>query len=323
MCVLITGGLGFIGSHTARFCHESGLDVVILDNLSTGLAENARWGTFVQGDIADVGLARSIIREHSVTSVLHLAASAHVGDSMDRPDLYFDNNVNGSLRILEAMMAEGVKKLVFASSCSVYGNSASLSAHEEDIVTPVSPYGESKLQTERTLSWYRNAYGLRWLALRYFNVAGAKDELGEDITSSRRIIPRVVHSVSGGTTSLEVFGTEFPTIDGSAVRDFVHVEDVARANLNALRYVEAMGTGEVINIGSGTGASVFQIIEEVAKEVGQPVTYLTRPSRPGDPAHSVSDISKAQKLLGWEPVASSLPNIVGSVIHSCRSRLKV
>ena len=323
MSVLITGGLGFIGSHTAKLCQESGLDVIVLDNLSTGRIENARWGTVIYGDIADVDLVRSTLREHSVTSVLHLAASAHVGDSMDRPDLYFDNNVGGSLRLLEGMMAEGVKQFVFASSSSVYGNSGSLSAHEEDAVIPVSPYGESKLQTERALPWYQDAHGLRWLALRYFNVAGAKDELGEEISSSRRIIPRVVQSVIGGNAGLEVFGTEFPTIDGSAVRDFVHVEDVARANLKALHYLETKQAGEVINIGSAVGVSVFQIIEEVGKEVGQPVTYLPRTSRPGDPAHSVSDISKARKLLDWEPVVSGLPNIVGSVIHSCRSRLRV
>jgi UDP-glucose 4-epimerase len=323
MSILITGGLGYIGSHTAKLFHESGLDVVILDDLSTGRRENARWGTFIKGDIADVSLVRSIIRTYSVTSVLHLAASAHVGDSMDRPDVYFANNVRGSLRLLEAMMAEGVRQFVFASSCSIYGNSGSLSAHEEDAVTPVSPYGESKLQTERALPWYQGAYGLRWLALRYFNVAGAKDDLGEDIASSVRIIPRVVHSVLGEKDGLEVFGTDFPTVDGSAVRDFVHVDDVAQANLKAISSVEAMETGEIVNIGSGTGASVFQIMDAVRKDVGRPVPYYPRAARHGDPAHSVSDISKARNLLGWDPVASSLLNIVGSVVSSYRSRLKV
>lgn len=322
MSILITGGLGFIGSHTAKLFHESGLDVVILDNLSTGRIENARWGNFIEGDIADVGLVRSILRQYSVTSVLHLAASSHVGDSIDRPDFYFANNVGGSLRLLEAMIAERVTQFVFASSCSVYGNSGSQSAHEEEAVTPVSPYGESKLQTERVLPWYQSTYGLRWLALRYFNVAGAKDGLGEEISSSRRIIPRVVHSMIGDSAVLEVFGTDFSTMDGSAVRDFVYVEDVAQANLKALYYLEAMEIGEVVNIGSGIGVSVFEIIEAVGKEIGQPATYYPRPARPGDPAHSVSDISKARRLLGWEPVASSLPNVVGSLISSCRSGLK-
>lgn len=322
MSILITGGLGFIGSHSAKLCYESNLDVVILDNLSTGRAENARWGTVIHGNIADVDLVRSIIRKYAVTSVLHLAGSAHVGESIDRPDLYFANNVCGTLHLLEAMTEEGVRQFVFASSCSVYGNAASLAAHEEDTVTPVSPYGESKLQTERILPWFQRTYGLRWLALRYFNVAGAKEEFGEELSSSLRIIPRVVHSVLGGDSGLEVFGTQFPTLDGSAVRDFVHVDDVARANLKALRYMEDMDTGDVINIGSGVGVSVFQIIEEVRREVGQPVAYYPRAPRLGDPAHSVADVSKANRLLGWHPVASGLQNIVGSVINSYRSRLK-
>ncbi len=323
MSILITGGLGFIGSHTAKLFHESGLEVVILDNLANGRRENAQWGTVLQGDIADVPLVRSIIRQHSITSVLHLAAYVQVGESMVRPDLYFANNVGGSLRLLEAMTAEGVRQFVFASSCSVYGNSGSLSAHEEDAVTPVSPYGESKLQTERILPWYQRTFGLRWLALRYFNVAGAKDGLGEEISSSVRIIPRVVHSGISDETRLEVFGTEFSTADGSAVRDFIHVDDVAHANLKALSHVRAVDAGEVLNIGSGIGVSVLQIIDEVSKELGSRVKYYPRLPRPGDPAHSVSDISKATKLLNWEPVASSLPNIVGSVIKSARSRLNV
>lgn len=322
MSILITGGAGFIGSHTAKLLYESGLDVVLLDNLTTGRRENARWGAFVEGDIADAGLVRSIIRQYGVTSVLHLAASSHVGDSMNRPDFYFANNVCGSLGLLDAMVAEGVMQFVFASSCSVYGNSGSPFACEDDLVIPVSPYGESKLQTESVLPWYQRTYGLRWMALRYFNVAGATGGLGEEISSSVRIIPRAVHTMISSNSVMEVFGTEFPTLDGSAVRDFVHVDDVAQANLKALRFVEEAQHGEVINIGSGVGVSVLQIIEAVSNEVGQPTAYLPRPARPGDPAHSVSNISKAKRLLGWEPVASSLMNIVTSVIHSYQIRLE-
>lgn len=322
MSILITGGAGFIGSHAAKLLSELGENVVVLDNLSTGRAQNLRWGRFVEGDIADVVLVRETIRRHAVTAVLHLAASAQVAESMAHPETYFSNNISGSLRLLDAVVAEGVKQFVFASSSSVYGNCASLSAHEEEAVTPVSPYGESKLQIERVLPWYGRAHGLSWVALRLFNVAGAADGLGEDVTVSARIIPRAVHSLTGPGPALEVFGTSFPTVDGSAVRDYVHVSDVARAFVDALHFVRQAPAEAVINIGSGAGASVFQIIETVSRLAGQPVAYHRYSARPGDPACAVSDISKARRLLGWNPVGSNLNNIVASVLRSSRNSAK-
>jgi len=314
--VLITGGAGFIGSHTARLLARSGMDIVVLDNLSTGRRDAALHGAFVQGDVADSALVRLILRKHKVTSVLHLAASAQVADSLRRPDLYFANNTCVTAALLGAMAAEGVQQLVFASSCSVYGNVDTAAASEFDPVFPVSPYGESKLATERTLPWYELAFGLRWVALRYFNAAGAEQGLGEEIAESRRIIPRAVSAALGQGAALEIFGTDFPTSDGSAVRDFVHVTDVARANQLALRYVEQKGSGEVINIGSGHGVSVLDVVAAVAEQAGCDVPWHARPARLGDPAQAISNISRAEELLRWSPGCSSMREIVGSVLRS-------
>ena len=316
MSILITGGAGFIGRHTAKLLHASGLEPVVLDNLSTGRRGEEAWGPFIEGDISDVPLVRKILRDHAVSAVIHLAASAHVGDSMARPDAYYRNNVCGTAALLEAMSAQGVKQLVFASSCSVYGNSASTAAHEDEPVIPMSPYGESKLVTERALPWYQLAFGLQWVALRYFNVAGAEESMGEDIAGCRRIVPRTVHAAIGGGSALGVFGTTFDTPDGSAVRDYVHVSDVAKANLQALLYVEHGKTPAVMNIAAGIGTSVLQIIDEVGRQSGLPVPHDYEAARGGDPACAIADISRARQELGWEPTASELDNIVASVLRS-------
>jgi len=316
VAILITGGAGYIGRHTAKLLHGAGLPVVTLDNLTTGRRDETGWGPFVEGDIANVGLVRSIIREHAVTAVIHLAASAHVGDSMARPDAYYRNNVCGTASLLEAMIAEGLRRLVFASSCSVYGNSASTAAHEDEPAIPMSPYGESKLVTERALPWYQLAHGLQWVALRYFNVAGAEDSMGEDLAGCRRIVPRTVHAAVGGGDALGVFGTDFETPDGSAVRDYVHVSDVAQANLLALRYVEHGRAPAVMNIAAGVGTSVLQIIDEVGRQTEHSVPHRLEAARGGDPGCAIADISRARELLGWAPAASGLDKIVESVVRS-------
>ena len=320
MSILVTGGAGYIGRHTARLLHASGLVPVVFDNLTTGRRDEQACGPFVEGDILDVALVRRVIREHGVTAVLHLAASAHVGDSMSRPDAYYRNNVCGTAALLEAMRAESVTQLVFASSCSVYGNSASTAAHEDEPVIPMSPYGESKLVTERALLWYQVAFGLQWVALRYFNVAGAEGSMGEDLEGCRRIVPRTVHAAIGGGAALGVFGTDFDTPDGSAVRDYVHVSDVAQANLKALQYVEQGRPPVVMNIAAGVGTSVLQIVDEVGRQAGQPVPHRLEPAHGGDPGCAIANIGRARKELGWAPVASSLHNIVASVLHSGKVR---
>jgi len=316
MSILITGGAGFIGSHTAKLFYESGFDIVVLDSLVTGTRENAHWGSFVEGDISNIPLVCTILREYSVSAVLHLAASAHVGGSMLRPGAYFANNLSGSLALLDAMIAEGVLQFVFASSCAVYGNLTSAAAHEDDIATPVSPYGESKLAAERALPWYARAFGLRWTALRYFNAAGAADGFSGEPADSVRILPRAIRAAICTGPPLEVFGTHFETPDGSAIRDYVHVTDVARANLQALRYLEQGNSGAIFNIGSGIGASVLEIVRTLGAQIGKAVPFFARPARAGDPAYAVSDISRARDMLGWTPIKSQLPHIIDSLLCS-------
>jgi UDP-glucose-4-epimerase GalE len=323
MAILITGGAGYIGSHTAKRLHAAGRELVVLDNLSTGSREHAQWGTFVEGEIADVPLVRRLIREHGVTQVLHLAACARVAESMRRPSFYFTNNTAGTAALLEAMIAEQVLELVFASSCSIYGNSDSATMRESDPVVPVSPYGESKLQTERSLPWYTQAHGLRWLALRYFNAAGADpgdDGLGEVVSESIRIIPRTVHAAIGDGPALQVFGSTYPTPDGTSVRDFVHVSDVVHANILALDHISRTPAGEVLNIGSGKGVSVAEIIQCVSRLAGRPVPHTHQEARVGDPAQAISDPARADQLLHWAARHSALDTIVQSILRTCRSR---
>jgi UDP-glucose 4-epimerase len=235
---------------------------------------------------------------------------------MQRPDLYFANNVGATYNLLNAMCAEKATQFIFASTCAVYGDSDTRALREDKAPAPVSPYGESKLQIERALQWYESAFGLRWAVLRYFNVAGAEPGLGEDISSSRRIIPRTVNCVLNPETRLSVFGTSFPTPDGSAVRDYVHVSDVARANLQALRYVQGGQSGALLNIASGIGTSVLEIIDAVTEQTGKQVPFDTCPGRPGEPVYLVADVSEAQKVIGWSPSESTIEKLVTSVIES-------
>jgi UDP-glucose 4-epimerase len=313
--ILITGGAGYIGAQTARLLSRSGFDLVILDTLATGSRENLRSGRFIRGDVSNIDLLRRVLREQDISAVIHLAASAHVGESMGLPELYFRNNTVASLHLLESMLAEGVAHLVFASSSSVYGNLGSNSLNEQDAPVPVSPYGESKLQTEKMLHWYGRAYGLRWTALRYFNVAGADDGVGENLEQSTRLFPRAIAAALGTRKPVHVFGDDFPTHDGSAVRDYVHVRDVAAANLFALRHLLNGGSGEVINIGSGQGTSVFEVVRAVEAAVRSPVPYIRSERRPGDPAYSVADTSRATAILGWRPQHSELQQILSSMTH--------
>jgi UDP-glucose-4-epimerase GalE len=316
MSVLITGAAGYIGRHTVRQLLAGGYQVVSLGHRRESVCHADHETHFVEGDVADRSLVQATLRNFKVTAVVHLAASVNVAESLGQPDQYFSNNTLGTLRLLEAMRAEGVSQIVFASTASVYGTSTEVPAREDDAPEPLSPYGESKLQAEHMLRWYEQAFGLRWIALRYSNVAGAEPGLGEDLCTSIRLVPRAVRAAVDPSHPLYVFGTTFPTKDGSAVRDFIHVSDVARANLLSLRLVSSRAVGEVINIGTSQGRSIFDLIAAVGQEVGRPVRYEQRSAIPRDPAFSISDISKAAGLLGWSPQQSDLAHIVASTARA-------
>ncbi len=315
MSILITGGAGYIGRHTWRLLERSGHHLVLFDRAPIPAAFAGPRTRLVQGDLADKALVRRTLRDHKITAVLHLAASSHVGDSMRQAAAYYANNVTASLTLLDAMGEEHVQRLVFASSCSVYGEAGSRAAREDDAVHPISPYGESKLTLESALPEYARTHGLRWVALRYTNVAGAISDLGEDLATSRHIVPRAACAALGSGSSLAVFGSRYRTPDGSAVRDLVHVTDVAVANRLALEYTASHDAGKILNIGSGDAVSVLQMIHEVSRQTGRDITYLSKPARAGDPAWAVTDRSEAGRILGWSPAASNLQTIVASVLR--------
>ena len=310
--VLVTGGAGYIGSHTAKALSRAGMMPVVFDNLSTGHRWAVQWGPLVEGDIADTALLRNVLRWFGIQAVIHFAAVALVGESMEKPGHYFQTNCSGTLSLLEAMRQEGVGKLVVSSSCATYGIPERLPISEAEPQHPINPYGESKLMVERMLRWYEQCHGLSWAALRYFNAAGADPdgELGEDHKPETHLIPRVILAALGIEAAVSVYGTDYATEDGTALRDYVHVTDLARAHVSACRYLLRGERSDAFNLGTGQGCSVKAVISAVEKESGRPVPYQLCPRRPGDPAELVADVSKAKKCLEWKPLHSTLENIV-------------
>jgi UDP-arabinose 4-epimerase len=310
--VLVTGGAGYIGSQTAKHLAAAGFRPVVLDNLSTGHRWAVRWGPLVRGDVGDGDLVRRVIREYAVAAVVHFAASAYVGESVRQPRKYFQNNVANTLALLDAMIDTGVGHLVFSSTCATYGVPDVLPVREDNPQRPSSPYGDSKLFVERALDAYGRAYGLRWAALRYFNAAGAdpEGELGEDHDPETHLIPLAIDAARGRRPSVDVFGTDYSTPDGTAIRDFVHVADLAAAHVRALRYLLDGGESLALNLGAGTGHSVLEVIAAVEKVSGRPVPVRESARRPGDPPALVADPRRAEAVLGWQARHSDLEFIV-------------
>jgi UDP-arabinose 4-epimerase len=306
MNILVTGGAGYIGSHTAKALARAGHRPIVLDNLSRGYRTAVNWGPLIEGDIADRILVTETLRYFKIDAVLHFAAFAYIGESMSRPGIYFENNSFGSLRLLEAMQDAGVDKIVFSSTCATYGNPQVSPIDESHPQNPINAYGESKLIVERLLQWYGRVHKTSWVALRYFNAAGADPdgELGENHEPETHLIPLVLEAVINPDTPVSIFGSDYPTCDGTALRDYIHVSDLADAHVRAVEYLGLGGESRPFNLGSGRGSTVRQIIRAVAAITGKAPAVIAAPRRLGDPSELIADPALAFRVLGWEPTSS-------------------
>ena len=303
MSILVTGGAGYIGSHTVRLLREQGRDVVVLDTLEFGFREAVGDTPLVVGDIADEALVEQICADHGVTACVHFAAYKNVGMSMREPGVYWLNNVAGTVHLVDALLRHGVDQMVFSSSCSVYGTPATVPVDEAAPIHPESVYAETKAMMERILRWYDATSGLRSASLRYFNAAGAssRGDLGEDWTNSLNLVPVTMAATLGLRPPVLVFGEDYPTPDGTAVRDYIHVDDLAVAHALALDYLAGGGETMALNVGTGTGTSVKQIIEATARISGKDVPHEYGPRREGDPVAVFADPTMGRDVLGWTP----------------------
>ncbi len=311
MNILVTGGAGYVGSVCAAELVRRKHRVITYDNLSAGVRRAVLPGiALVEGDIADRKKLERVLRQHRIEVVMHFAASALVDESIRNPSLFYRNNVSGTLVLLDAMLATGIKRLVFSSSAAVYGEPTQVPITEDHPTSPINAYGETKLVIERALAWYHRAYGLNCVALRYFNAAGAVGVLGENHRPETHLIPRILDVVLDARRPFQIYGDDYPTPDGTCVRDFVHVRDIARAHILAMRKLAKLGLA-VYNIGHGRGYSIREVVQTVEAVTGAKVPIVTAPRRPGDPAVLVASPEKIGRELRWQPT-EDLTNIVRS-----------
>jgi len=313
--ILVTGGAGYIGSHTCKALAKAGYLPVTIDNLSRGFEWAVKWGPLEKGDISDPAAVARAIEKHKPVAAIHFAAYAYVGESVGKPQMYYDNNVVGSLRLFEALLAGGIKHVVFSSTCATYGIPRTLPITEDSPQAPVNPYGATKLMVERILSDFDAAYGLKSVALRYFNASGCDrdGEIGEAHDPETHLIPLVLEAAGNPAKPISVMGDDYDTADGSAVRDYVHVEDLARTHIRAVEYLLAGGTSTACNIGTGSGVSVFEIIKTVEEVTGKTVAWKAAPRRAGDPPALFADPSRLKSVLGLDPATfTKLPDIIAT-----------
>jgi len=325
--VLVTGGAGYIGSHACKILARAGYQPIVFDNFSRGHREAVRWGPLVEGDLADRERLIIALETHQVTAVMHFAAYAYVGESVADPAMYYRNNLGGSLSLLEAMRATRVDKIVFSSTCATYGIPADSPIRETAIQLPVNPYGETKLAIERALRWYEQAYGLRSVSLRYFNAAGAdpEGEIGELHEPETHLVPLVLQTALGQRSHIDVYGTDYPTGDGTAIRDYIHVQDLAEAHVRALEHLRAGRESAALNLGTGYGHSVREVIAAAEAVSGRNIPWRAAARRPGDAPVLVADASLATEQLGWRAQRSDLHTIIRTALtwHESHARRQI
>lgn len=312
MSVLVTGGAGYIGSHCVAALLDRGVDVVVVDDLSKGHRSAVKGGRLYIGDVADGRFLDGVFSRESIEAVIHFAAYSLVGESMSIPDEYFRNNVTAGLTLIKTMVAHKVPYLVFSSTAATFGEPARVPIEEDDPQVPTNPYGESKLIVEKMLKWCDRAYGLKYCALRYFNVAGARADgsIGEDHRPETHLIPMILSVAQGKRESLKLFGTDYPTEDGTCVRDYIHVEDLIDAHILALDYLKRENVSAAFNLGNGKGFSNRQIIEAARRVTGHPIPVTEEGRRPGDPATLIASSKKATDVLGWKPRYTDVEDII-------------
>ena len=314
MKVLVLGGAGYIGSHTVYELIDNGTEVVIIDNLETGFREAVHpKAVFYQGDLRDRAFLESVFeKEKDIDAVIHFAANSQVGESMIKPLKYYDNNLCGTKTLLEALVAHGIDKVVFSSTAATYGEPESVPILETDRTNPTNTYGETKLSMEKMFKWVGQAHGLRFASLRYFNACGAhiSGKIGEAHDPETHLIPLILQVANGQRDHISVFGTDYPTKDGTCVRDYIHVTDLAQAHILAVKYLLSGNQSDVFNLGNGIGFTVKEVIQAAEKVTGQKIKAVMEERRAGDPAQLIASSEKARKILGWQPRHASLDEII-------------
>ncbi len=313
MAILVCGGAGYIGAHVNKQLNKEGYKTVVLDNLVYGHREAVKWGDFVQGDLKNIDEIEAVFQKNKIDAVFHFAAYAYVGESVTNPEKYYYNNVANTLNLLRVMRKYGCDKIIFSSTCATYGEPEQVPITENMLQNPINPYGASKLMVERILKDYNKAYGLNFVVLRYFNAAGADPdgEIGESHNPETHLIPLVLDAASGKRQDIKVFGTDYKTADGSCVRDYIHVYDLATAHLLALHYLEKGKNSDFFNLGNELGTSVLEVVESVKEVTGKNFTVTLADRREGDPAKLVGSSEKARRILGWKPIYGDIDTIVG------------